>query len=788
MAITDPLVLPSDVTIAAVRTLSRRLRSRLGAGDEDFAISRARGRAAARILAPAGAALLNEFRTPRAVSDVILAIASRDGADPDALLADAFPLLHDCFASRFLVPAGSTDAEPILAALEPGDRTGKWIIMRCVRLLDDTEVYQARTRGGQLVAVKLARAPVAPTLRRMFAREAAVLGHLAGSGAPRLLGRGERGGKPYLAMSWCAGVEPGTVFADARAEGPMALRRLAARVARAYAELHGRGVLHGDVCLGNLLIDRRGRVTLLDFGRARFLPPGRESWEPPRGFVAPIVDPELARAIAAHASSPLTIASEQFTVAALIYLLVTGQYHQDFVVDRFRMLEQAAGNAALPFSARGTAPWPALETVLQRALRIRPDERYPSLLSFARAIARARLPDAPKPPARAVPSERRITGFIQEMARCRPLERIGNGAPLASVTYGMAGVAYALYRLALIRQDALALSAADLWITHALAARSRRDAFHDRAMGLTARAVRASPYHTESGVHVVDGLIAQAMGDGGRYRAAVNRFAAAAAETCTVRDLTLGRAGVLIGAALLLDARPPGATEELATLGALGDAVQGELLRPPGRPSGGVSIEPSAGIAHGTGGVVYAVLRWGRSTGGSVPAAIAPELDRLAALAQADGRGVSWLRPDGHQVGDDVPGWCNGPAGMVHLWTAAHRWSGRAAHRELAESSAWSAWDAPGSYPDLCCGLAGRAYALLTLYRHGGHTEWLRRAQVLGARAERALERLDELPYPLSLFKGAPGIILLLADLAHPEAACMPFFEAEGWPSVEPVP
>ena len=97
----------------------------------------------------------------------------------------------------------------------------------------------------------------------------------------------------------------------------------------------------------------------------------------------------------------------------------------------------------------------------------------------------------------------------------------------------------------------------------------------------------------------------------------------------------------------------------------------------------------------------------------------------------------------------------------------------------------WSAWDAPGGYPDLCCGLAGRAYALLTLYRHGGNTEWLRRAQVLGARAGRALERLGELPYPLSLFKGAPGIIVLLADLSRPESACMPFFETEGWPAVE---
>jgi len=785
--ITDPLVLPSDVTIAAVRTLSRRLRARLAAGDDDFAISRSRGRAPARIIAPASAALLEEFRTPRAVSDVILAIAGRDGTDADALLADAFPLLHDCFTSRFLVPADSPDAQPILAALGHGDRVGKWIITRCVRLLDDTELYQARTRGGQLAAIKLARAPVAPMLRRMLAREAAVLEHLQGRGAPRFLGRGERGGKPYLAMSWCAGAEPGTSFADARAEGPLALRRLATRIARAYADLHGRGVLHGDVCLGNLLIDRGGRITLLDFGRARFVPPGRGRWEPPRGFVPPIVDPELASAITAGAPAPLTGASEQFTVAALLYLLVTGRYHQDFSIDRSIMLAQAAGNPPLPFAALGVTPWPALEAVLLRAMRLRPGERYPSMASFARAIARAAIPDGPRLQHRDAPSERLIAGFIQDMAQCRPLDRIATGAPVASVTYGLAGVAHALYRLALIRQDLLALSAADLWITQAVAAASRRDAFHSRAMGLTARAVgRVTPYHTASGVHVVEGLIAQAMGDSSRYRAAVTRFASAVSERCAARDLTLGRAGVLIGAALLLDARPPGTDDDSATLRLLGNAVQEELLRQ--SPPGTASANASAGIAHGAGGVAYAMLRWSRSAGVAVPEEIVPELHRLAALARTDGRGVSWPRAGADpQVGDDVPGWCNGPAGMVHLWTAAHRWGGRAAHRDLAEASAWSAWDAPGGYPDLCCGLAGRAYALLALYRHGGNAEWLRRAEILGARAGRALERLGELPYPLSLFKGAPGIIVLLADLARPEAACMPFFEPEGWPSVEPV-
>jgi eukaryotic-like serine/threonine-protein kinase len=788
MPITDSLVLPSDVTITAVRLLSARLRSRLEAGDDDFAVSRSRGRASARIVAPSGAALLEHFRVPCAVSEVILAVAAREGTDAEGLLAEAFPLLHDCFASGFLVPAGSPEADSIRASLESGDRLGSWTIVRCVRLLADTELYQARARNGQLAAIKLARAPVAPMLRRMLAREAAVLNHLDGSGAPRLLGRGLRAGKPYLVMSWCAGAEPGAAFAAARAESPLALTRLAARVAAAYAALHARGVLHGDVCPGNLLVDRRGRVTLLDFGRARFITPGRGRWDPPRGFVPPLADPALAAALATgFALPPLGCADEQFTVAALIYLLVTRQYHQQFSMDRSTMLAQAAAGGSLPFTARASTPWPALEAVLGRALRPRADERFSSMASFARAMARVGPPPAPTTQLRAASSERLITGFIQDMAQCRPLERLGKSAPVASVTYGMAGVACALYRLALIRGDAAALSAADLWITHALAGRSRRGAFSKRSMDLTAQTVgRISPYHTASGIHVVDGLIAQAMGDRARYATAIRRFAADVAAPCAVADLTLGRAGVLIGAALLLDALPADMSAESAALRTIGNAALDGAWRSAGPLT--VSSDPVAcGIAHGWGGILYATLRWSRSAGIPVPDAVGPALDRLASLAQFDGRGARWPRPGagGDLIQNEVHGWCNGPAGMIHLWTAAHRWTGREAHRELAESSGWSAWDAAGAYPDLCCGLAGRAYALLALYRHGGNSEWRNRAEALAARAQRALARLGDLPHPLSLFKGAPGIIVLLADLARPESACMPFFEPEGWPAAE---
>jgi serine/threonine-protein kinase len=773
--ITDPLVIPADVTITAVRELSPRLRSRLGAADDDFAISRPRGRAPARLIPRAAAALLEEFRTPRQVSAVILTIAARQGADPDALLSDAFPLLHDCYAARFLVAADSPDAGEIAASQRPGDRAGKWTIMRCVRLLSDTELYQARTRAGRPVALKLMREPPTPELRRMFAREAAVLTRLAGRGAPRLLGRGRIGNRPYLVMSWCSGVEPMVAFDAARAEGRPAVRRLAVRIAAAYAHLHRAGVLHGDVCPGNLLIDRRGSVVLLDFGRASFRDRAGLPRDPPRGFVPPLLDPELAAALAAGAASPPpTTRGEQFTVAALLYLLITGRYHQDFAMDRSVMLAQAATGTPRAFASHGAASWPSLEAVLRRALNVDPGRRFPSVAAFTRALGRT---TAARPARRTSADDGLVTAFIADMAESSPLDRLTSGAPIASVTYGMAGVACALYRLALIRSDARALAAADLWITRAVAEQGRPNAFRATRMGLSTRAIGAvSPYHTVSGVHVVNGLVAQALGDEARLGDAVLRYTGAVARPCASRDLTLGRAGILVGASLLLDVLPESMVAESTMLRDVGNAALKQVW------SGGSGGLDDAGIAHGVGGLVYATWRWCGASGAPVPGPVAPALERLAAGAEPAGRGVHWPRIAANgSTGDDVPGWCKGPAGMVYLWTAAHRASGEPAHLRLAESSGWSAWDAASRYPDLCCGLAGRAYALLALYRYTGNDEWLRRARVLGERARSALDRVDRLPHPLSLFKGVPGIVLLLADLEHPEEARMPFFEAEGW-------
>jgi serine/threonine-protein kinase len=105
----------------------------------------------------------------------------------------------------------------------------------------------------------------------------------------------------------------------------------------------------------------------------------------------------------------------------------------------------------------------------------------------------------------------------------------------------------------------------------------------------------------------------------------------------------------------------------------------------------------------------------------------------------------------------------------------AQKCFGEQHYLSLARGAAWTAFEAAASGGDLCCGAAGRAYALLSFYRQDGDPLWLERARGLGDRAAEMISkrhlRKD------SLYRGEAGVCLLIDELAAPDRARMPLFE-----------
>jgi len=436
---------------------------------------------------------------------------------------------------------------------------------------------------------------------------------------------------------------------------------------------------------------------------------------------------------------------------------------------------------------------------LQKALGKKPSDRFPSVQAFADSLRRA-AGSAPThslgPPSSADVNPDSTLGkalletVLQRLGTSGPVLATGPlAAPTSSLMYGAAGVAYLFYRLACLRDDPRLLVTADLWSNRALKERASPEAFHDASWDIPEKDVGpASLYFGLSGLYFVQALVAHALGDMDTARTAVKEFLAASRSPCGNPDLTMGRASALMGCAALREALPSsfGMDRDRSDLWDFGQEIVTSTwsVLDTYEPIRDCKSLTYLGIAHGWAGLLFVTLRWCQATRTAPPGTLLTRLHELAGCARLVGGAASWTRHNAHAPdGQDTwVGWCNGSAGHVFLWNQAFEVFRDSRFQRLAESAAQHTWIAAGqSGNDLCCGLGGRTYALLNMYRCSGDRAWLERAQALAQRAfgDAALgkTRLN------SLYKGDGGLALLAAELEHPASACLPIFEPEGWPA-----
>jgi serine/threonine protein kinase len=206
-------------------------------------------------------------------------------------------------------------------------------------------------------------------------------------------------GEPFMVMEKLDGKDFKQLLAD---RGPLPVGEASLymmQVCNALQEAHALGIIHRDLKARNLYVTTRVDgtpcVKVLDFGISKM----KQDQD-----AAPLTVPDMGM------GSPRYMAPEQWTNAstvdaradiyaagAVFYELLTGQYplaglQLAEVIKRIR-----AGAVPSPKDIRPDLS-DAICRVVMRALRPRPEERFPTAQHFAEAIREAQQPEAAKKP------------------------------------------------------------------------------------------------------------------------------------------------------------------------------------------------------------------------------------------------------------------------------------------------------------------------------------------------------------------------------------------------------
>jgi eukaryotic-like serine/threonine-protein kinase len=337
-----------------------------------------------------------------------------------ALAAQLAPLLEE---HAHLAKAGFMDAnvtpppfaEPGLA----GQVIGSYTLLSLIGQGGMGSVWLAERNDGRFqrrVAVKfLNLALVGRTNEERFKREGAILGRLAHQNIAELVDAGvSSAGFPYLVLEYVEGDHIDR-YCDQHKLDVESRIRLFLDVASAVDHAHANLIVHRDLKPSNMLVSNEGQVKLLDFGIAKLIEI-KDSDAALTALTAPggqVLTPEYA-APEQITGAPVTTVTDVYALGILLYLLLTGEHpvgdKQKTPADLVKAIVDTeprrlsdvvtlakADEAAATDNAAQRATTPDklqrvlrgdLDTIVAKALKKNPQERYASMVAFANDLRR----------------------------------------------------------------------------------------------------------------------------------------------------------------------------------------------------------------------------------------------------------------------------------------------------------------------------------------------------------------------------------------------------------------
>ncbi len=308
-----------------------------------------------------------------------------------------------------LSPPAWGDAAGDVAEFAAGALVGPYRLVCLLGRGGMGEVWRAEQADGRVqrgVALKLPLPGLTHrSWRRRFERERDILAALDHPGIAKLFDADVTpDGQPWMAMQYVPG-EPLTRHAARLGLGLVARVRLFAQLLEVVQHAHGALVVHRDLKPGNILVDDRGRLTLLDFGIAKLLAGDARAGA---GELTELAGNALTLDYASPeqvSEQPVGVATDVYSAGVVLYELLAGQRPY-----RLRRASRAAMEQAVleqdiaPPSARVQAPHATqagttaralarqmrgdLDAIVSKALRKKPEQRYATAQAFADDLQR----------------------------------------------------------------------------------------------------------------------------------------------------------------------------------------------------------------------------------------------------------------------------------------------------------------------------------------------------------------------------------------------------------------
>jgi tRNA A-37 threonylcarbamoyl transferase component Bud32 len=310
-------------------------------------------------------------------------------------------LCPQCLLKGVISSAHNTAPAPAQTTGSDAGQTGAPTVEALAKLLPHLEILELIGQGGmgavykarqpsldRLVAVKVLPPETGrdPAFAERFGREGRALARLSHSNIVAIHDVGKAGDYYYFVMEYVDGVNLRQVLRDGQLLPEQALR-FVPQICDALQYAHDEGVVHRDIKPENVLLDRKGRVKIADFGLAKML--GRDTADftltgsrQVMGTLHYMAPEQVERPLAVDHRADI------YSLGVVFYEMLTGQ----LPVGRFPMPSEKAGTDAF------------LDAVVLRALEREPAKRYQQASDVKTDVehgaTRAQLASAPAAPSR----------------------------------------------------------------------------------------------------------------------------------------------------------------------------------------------------------------------------------------------------------------------------------------------------------------------------------------------------------------------------------------------------